>query len=272
MINSAEFYKKGNMSLVPGISDFSTETPDEELDGVSMLVEMAKAGKIDPWNIDIVDVTHKCLMHTAEMKSANLRITGRTILFLSILCRIKSNYLLDTEPGDYDSVNAASNVEDDFYEDDYEYFEPEPVKKSNVVSLDEVLQRRMSTRLNRKRAITLRDLIAQLKFYEEMDRKQALKQKLERAKRRANVYGRLTVNQIIKNAHEEFVDKSIETIKEKLEQLFIKDERPELEELVGAGIDRVTAYLALLFLSVKSDIKLVQEEFYGNLYVEKAAE
>ena len=30
-------------------------------DGIGILVEMAKSGKIDPWNIDIVDVTEKYL-------------------------------------------------------------------------------------------------------------------------------------------------------------------------------------------------------------------
>ena len=30
-------------------------------DGIGILVDMAKQGKIDPWNIDILDVTEKFL-------------------------------------------------------------------------------------------------------------------------------------------------------------------------------------------------------------------
>ena len=46
---------------------------ENENDGIGVLVEMAKAGKIDPWNIDIIDVTDKYLAKICEMKSQNLR-------------------------------------------------------------------------------------------------------------------------------------------------------------------------------------------------------
>ena len=37
-------------------------------DGIGILVEMAKQGKIDPWNIDIIDVTEKYLQRMIEIK------------------------------------------------------------------------------------------------------------------------------------------------------------------------------------------------------------
>ena len=57
------------------------------VDGIEMLVDMAKSGKIDPWNIDIVDVTDKYLAHMIDMKSQNLRVTGRTFLFAAVLLK-----------------------------------------------------------------------------------------------------------------------------------------------------------------------------------------
>ena len=42
-------------------------------EGIGILVDMAKAGKIDPWNIDIVDVTDKYLAHMVQMKSQSYR-------------------------------------------------------------------------------------------------------------------------------------------------------------------------------------------------------
>jgi chromatin segregation and condensation protein Rec8/ScpA/Scc1 (kleisin family) len=62
-------------------------------DGIGILVDMAKSGKIDPWNIDIVDVTEKYLQKMIEMKSLNLRVASRTLLFAAILCRMQSNPL-----------------------------------------------------------------------------------------------------------------------------------------------------------------------------------
>ena len=54
-------------------------------EGIGILVQMAKTGKIDPWNIDIIDVTDKYLAHLFEVKAQNLKATGKTILFASIL-------------------------------------------------------------------------------------------------------------------------------------------------------------------------------------------
>ena len=62
-------------------------------EGIGFLVNMAKAGKIDPWNINIVDITDKYLAHLCEMKSQNLRLTGRALLFASVLLNMKSRVL-----------------------------------------------------------------------------------------------------------------------------------------------------------------------------------
>ena len=47
-----------------------------EVDGIEILVMLAKQGKIDPWNIDIIDVTDKYLTHLFQSKSKNLRLTA----------------------------------------------------------------------------------------------------------------------------------------------------------------------------------------------------
>ena len=41
-------------------SDFnfvSVNPVSQELDGIEIIVQMAKTGKVNPWNIDIVDIT-----------------------------------------------------------------------------------------------------------------------------------------------------------------------------------------------------------------------
>ena len=52
---------------------------EAEVDGIEILVNMARQGKIDPWNVDIVEVTDKYLMHLFQSKAQNLRLTGRTL-------------------------------------------------------------------------------------------------------------------------------------------------------------------------------------------------
>jgi chromatin segregation and condensation protein Rec8/ScpA/Scc1 (kleisin family) len=48
-----------------------------------------------------------------------------------------------------------------------------------------------------------------------------------------------------------------------------RQDKIELNELTLLGMDRISAYISLLFLTVDSDYDLVQDEFYSDLYVVK---
>lgn len=246
----------------------STVNPvNQELDGIEILVSMAKTGKVNPWNIDIVDITDKYLAQMFQMKAQNLRLTGRTLLFAAVLLKLKSNILENIDVNEFEGVNEDFNefdMNDDFepeYENDY--------NTNNVVSIDEVLQRRTSVRLNRNRVVTLKDLIRQLEFYEMIDKKQSIKNAHERAKRRVRSYANLSSDDIINLAHDEYIEDGVQRLRENLEHIFKKEGRVELTELTLLGMDKISAYIALLFLSAESDYELEQDEFYSDLYVVK---
>ena len=245
----------------------SVNPVNQEMDGIEILVSMAKTGKINPWNIDIVDITDKYLTQLFQMKSQNLKLTGRTLLFAAILLKLKSNILENIDINEFERVNEEDGFEinDDDFEADY----PQEYNTSNVISIDEVLQRRTSVRLNRNRTVTLKDLIRQLEFYEMIDKKQSLKNAHERAKRRVRSYANLSADDIVNLAHDEYIEDSVQKLKENLEQIFRKEKRVELTELTLLGLDKISAYIALLFLSAESDYELVQDEFYSELFVVK---
>lgn len=248
--------------------DFVSLNPvTQEFDGIEILVSMAKTGKVNPWNIDIVDITDKYLTQMFEMKAQNLRLTGRTLLFAAILLKLKSNILENIDIVEFEQGQQEFDefdISDDFDNDDsYGY------NQSNVISIDEVLQRRTSVRLNRNRVVTLKDLIRQLEFYEMIDKKQSLKNAHERAKRRVRSYANLSSEDIINLAHDEYIEDGVQRLRENLAQIFRKEKRVELTELTLLGMDKISAYIALLFLSAESDYELVQDEFYSDLYVVK---
>ena len=237
---------------------------EAEVDGIEILVNMAKQGKIDPWNVDIVEVTDKYLMHLFQSKAQNLRLTGRTLLFAAILLKLKSNVLegidvLDFEPQHQDEFNYDDEMPLD-YEEEY-------IPTNNVISIDEVLQRRTSVRLNHNRVVTLRDFIRQLEFYEMLDKKQSLKNAHERAKRRVQNYARLSPDDIINLAHDEYIENGVQRLKANLSEILSRQDKIELNELTLLGMDKISAYISLLFLTVESDYDLEQDEFYGDLYV-----
>ena len=56
-------------------------------------------------------------------------------------------------------------------------------------------------------------------------------------------------------------------LKENLSQIFEHEEKIELNELTLLGMDKISAYIALLFLTAETDYDLKQDEFYSDLYV-----
>lgn len=237
-------------------------------DGIGILVDMAKSGKIDPWNIDILDVTEKYLQRMIELKSLNLHVASRTLLFASILCRLQSNVLAGLTLEDFKD-EPEPIYDDDGFVVEYPDEDQEFIPTSNVVSFEDALQRRTSIRLNRNRVVTLKDLIKQLEFYEKLEKRASMKSAHERAKRHVRNYSRLTPDEIVSMAHEEYIEESVLILKDNLEQIFNRVEKIELNELTMLGMDKISAYLALLFLSRDTDYELEQEEFYSDLYVVK---
>lgn len=242
---------------------------EAEVDGIEILVNMAKQGKIDPWNVDIVEVTDKYLMHLFQSKAQKSEINRQNFIICSYSLKLKSNVLegidvLDFEPQHQDEFNYDDEMPLD-YEEEY-------IPTNNVISIDEVLQRRTSVRLNHNRVVTLRDLIRQLEFYEMLDKKQSLKNAHERAKRRVQNYARLSPDDIINLAHDEYIENGVQRLKANLSEILSRQDKIELNELTLLGMDKISAYISLLFLTVESDYDLEQDEFYGDLYVIKREE
>src|SRR6056297_2906440 len=75
--------------------------PDEENDGevepVELLVQLAEEGEIEPWDIDIVQVTDAFLERLDE---TDLRTTGRALFYASVLLRMKSDGMLADDDDD----------------------------------------------------------------------------------------------------------------------------------------------------------------------------
>lgn len=263
MTTNSNLINSNDIDIFEGINSKSSN------EGIGILVEMAKSGKIDPWNIDIVDVTEKYLQKMIEMKSLNLRVASRTLLFAAILCRMQSNILAGISMEDFQDEPQEAIYDEDGFIVEYPEDEQDFIPTNNIVRWDEALKRRTSIRLNRNRVVTLKDLIKQLEFYEKLEKKASLKSAHERAKRNIRNYSRLTPEEIVSMAHEEYIEQAVKKLKDNLEQIFIYNDKIELNDLIPLGLDKISAYMALLFLSRDTDYELEQEEFYSDLYIVK---
>jgi len=231
---------------------------------------MARQGKIDPWAVDIVEVADLFSTHLFQSKAQNLRYSSRVILYAALLLKMKADILdgIDITEIIPQDENQADDWDDGFMPDDmYEEYVP----TNNVISFDEVLQRRTSVRLNRNRIVTLRDLVRQLEFYAKLDKKVEIENAKKRAQqaRRSRDLSRLTPADMVNLAHEEDYKLGASILKNNLTEILNRESQIELNELVLLGLDRITAYISLLFLVTEGDYTLKQEDFYGDLYVIK---
>lgn len=210
---------------------------------IEILVNLAKNGEIDPWNIDIVELTDKFLKHVEEMEKMDLRVSGRTLLYASILLRMKSNALVEVE--------EPQDVIDDTPE-----FE---ISDYPVPSLP--------LRRTSNRPVTLNELLSELKKAEVIE-----KRRMERFKSR--VEGRrTTIEEVLSIAHEEDIESRVGRMRSLLDELFEKQKYIKFSDL-SSPLDRagkVMAYLALLFLATKKEIWLEQEELFGELFIRRQA-
>jgi len=221
-------------------------TSEELLEPIEILVALAKSGEIDPWNIDIVEVTDKFLQQVEELERMDLRVSGRTLLYAAVLLRMKSNVLVEMdEPEDImDDCNFDDS--DDFSVSDY------PVPS-------------LPLRRHSKRPVTLQELLSELKKAEKTEKRRVERTKTIKEERRA------TITEVLSIAHEEDIESRVGKMKNLLDGLFEKQQYIKFSELSGA-LDRsgkVMAYLAILFLATRKEIWLEQEEIFGEIFIRR---
>ena len=246
------------------LTTFSNVT-SSPVDAIEIIVDMAKTGKIDPWNIDIVKVYDEYMKKLAELNAQNnLKFVGRAFLFASVLLNLKSKVLNGLSLADFEVRDELEqSFEDEYVEEPYE----SEIPSSNVISFDEVLQRRTSTKLNRSRAITLNDLIRHLEFYEQLERKRTIKNTIERQTRRTRNYSKLTTNDILDMTQDEYIEELVDKMDQNLTKILEREEKIELSELKVIGFSKPAAYIAILFLCSRGKYDIEQKEFYGDLFV-----
>ncbi|MCD8025310.1 MAG: segregation/condensation protein A [Candidatus Gastranaerophilales bacterium] len=275
MNNLADFYMQDNKNLLKDMGIYNqgfevemistfTDTLKSPTDAIEIIVDMAKTGRIDPWNIDIVKVYDEYMKKLAELNAQNnLKFVGRAFLFASILLNLKSKVLNGLSLADFE----PSYDDNDIYENDMVFEEEVKTSFTNVISFDEVLQRRTSTKLNHTRAITLNDLIRHLEFYEEIERKRAIKNTLMRKEKRGKNYSKLTTNDILDMTQDEYIEELVDKMDQNLTKILEKEEKIELSELRVIGFSKPAAYIAVLFLCSRGKYDIEQKEFYGDLFV-----
>lgn len=210
-----------------------------ELHPVDMLVDLVISEEVDPWDIDLEEITRKFIENVRQMVKLNLRFSGRTLLAASVLLRIKSERLLEPATREEEFFEA---VEDSYEEPSYVEVPPirEPLRrreerKTSLFELVEALQQALQEELVKKN----------------FPRKRRRKPKL-------------------------VIEVDEESIKEKIEKVYLKvknlgsyERIIRFRELVEneSKLEIIETLLSLLYLDYEGKLRVWQEEIFGEIFI-----
>ena len=250
-----------------------TDDADSEVEPVEVLVQLATDGEIDPWDIDIVDVTDKFLERLDE---ADLRTSGRALFYASVLLRMKSDAMLadpaEQEP-ELEPWEQAITAE-------------EPLEDSDpFASLGQEMDRRLDRKRARGMPRTLDELVRDLRQverdnwwkksreYESRDRPESYTHGTQELDYRSADQFRMddepTEADVTGTTHGEDIDGIIDSVHAAVRKHYDQGRKEVLfREIEMAGGSRVDTFLGLLFLSHRGQVRLRQDELFGDLWIQ----
>ena len=257
---------------LPSLDSLEVPTSPHDI-GISLLIEMAQRGEIDPWDVQVIDVIDRVLDRLTQRTTtgdsagdrsgsedmADLSESGQVFVYASMLVLLKAERLNDSE-NDLSAEELAAEM-DELAEENGSANHRLPLR------LEHQLRRRAVARPIKQRRVTLQELIDQL---QEMSKTLADRPQRSRRRKLSRSQAAKAIRQL---AHEENLSEVAGQLDEFLTQYWSgsnnREEWLDLEQLLVSHpqCDRVGTFWGLLLLSAQSKVELVQEEFYQDLKI-----
>lgn len=257
-------------------------TEDDAVEPVELLVQLAEEGEIEPWDIDIVEVTDAFL---AKLDAADLRTSGRALFYASVLLRMKSDEMLasdEQEEEAFDDWEAELGMGMGMDDPDA------PPAEDPIAGLEAEMERRLERKQARGSPETLDELVRELR---DAERDSWWKESREydtsgsprgfqRGTQTLDYHSadefraedEPTADDVTGTAHGEDIEETIDRVYEALDDQYSAGRDEVLfAEVETTGGSRVETFLALLFLSHRGQVRLQQDELFGDLWIRNPA-
>lgn len=246
----------------------SIENIDIDDASLELLVDLAKQGDIDPWNVDLEKVTTKYLEAIKNNPMDNLKEAGRAIFYASVLLRIKSDVLL-MQSNEALNIGLHKELDDNYLLE--EELNSDNIKQITFNDLEAAIRRRFIQKAKRFRKLTLEDLITALKdAREEEENRIFRKQQKFFDLDSYSIIAPEVGDDILELTHAENLEAAIERLEVLLPEYLIDGQGIEFKkavEMVGCWSN---TFLALIFLAHENKVHLEQKDFYGELWIYEA--
>ncbi|WP_058365651.1 segregation and condensation protein A [Haloparvum sedimenti] len=252
---------------------------DDEVEPVELLVQLAEEGEIEPWDIDIVQVTDAFL---EKLDATDLRTSGRALFYASVLLRMKGDEMMAED-------DADDEPDKEPWETAMEGGEPAPDADFDPVSeLEAEMDRRLERKSTRGSPETLDELVRELRDaergtwwkdsreYDTSASPQGYDRGTQTVDYRAGDEFRgehePTQEEVTGGTHDEDIEEVIEDVRAALDEQYGKGREEVLfAEVADAGGRSFMTFLALLFLAHRGGVELRQDEFFGDLWIRDPA-
>jgi len=251
---------------------------EEEVEPVELLVQLAREGEIEPWDIDIVAVTDAFL---SRLDDADLRTSGRALFYASVLLRMKSDVLLEPE----EEPDEPAELGWDDWEPGSDVPPPADAPLGDPISaLEEEMDRRLERKPQRGTPETLDELVRSLRdaergswwkrsrTYDTSASPKGFQRGVQELDYRSGDAFRMddepTEADVTGTAHAEDIETVIDDVAAELGTQYDRGREEVLfAEIAGVGPSTVETFLALLFLAHRGQVRLEQDELFGDLWI-----
>ncbi len=205
----------------------------------TILIELVKTEKMDPWDIDIAGLADKYLLKINSLGGTDLRLPANAILACAILLRFKSGIL-----------RLSEIEEEELPKDELDEEEKEMIER--------ILPELRNVRKIKQGKVSLDNLV------------EAIELMLEKSKKRKD-------KRFIKEEIPEFkIPFADYNISERMDGVYeLIKEKADSQGLIlfsklvnGKGaVEIVDTFIPCLFLSSKERINMWQEQFFGEIFI-----
>jgi len=205
-----------------------------EIGPIDMLMGLVISKEIDPWNIDIVELTNKYMERIKRLQELDLRLSGKTILVASILLRMQSEDIFR------EKKEEAPEEEEDELDVELKPILPPLRRASGKITLPQLME-------------------ALLQALEEADRKKTLKPKRRRDEKHV----------IRIDEHRLNIEEQVGLLYEKICGMLEERDFITMSQLLddNTPLSIARTLLFILYLETKNKIELDQEELFGEIYI-----
>ncbi|MFD1597861.1 segregation/condensation protein A [Halobellus rarus] len=260
-----------------------TDVDEGEVEPVELLVQLAEEGEIDPWDVDLVEATDAFL---DALDETDLRTSGRALFYAAVLLRMKSDALLEPDEEEEEELEpweAALEGGGPIAEGGADGGDAGP-GFDPIDTLEAEMDRRLERKDARGSPETLDELVRELR---EAERQSWWKRRREydtsdsphghsrgtqtldyRSADEFREADEPTAADVTGTAHSEDIETSISAVRDAV-GVHYDNGRDEVlfAEVADAAETPVTSYLALLFLSHRSEVRLQQDDLFGDLWI-----